>query len=137
MPACVGDIRRFLGMANQLSKFSPNLADTTQPLRDLLAKDRAWVWEEAQKQAFTAVKAALTASPALALFNPNLETVLSVDASLYGLGAVLLQRQASGELQLVAYISRAMTPSEKRYAQIEKEALAFTWACEQVTGTLV
>ena len=40
----VGDIRRFLGM-----KFSPNLADQTQPLRELLVKDRAWVWGDQQK----------------------------------------------------------------------------------------
>ena len=136
-PTHVGDVRRFLGMINQLSKFSPNLADMTQPMRELLVKDRAWVWGEPQQQAFTRVKEALVASPVLALFDPNLETVLSADASSYGLGTVLLQRQASGELQPVAYVSRAMTSTEKRYAQIEKEALAFTWACERLSDYLV
>ena len=38
-PTCVGDIRRLLGMTNQLGKFSPNLANVTKPLRDLMAKD--------------------------------------------------------------------------------------------------
>ena len=37
-PTNVGDIRRFLGMANQLGKFSPKLATITKPLRDLLSK---------------------------------------------------------------------------------------------------
>ena len=55
-PTSVGEVCRFLGMVNQLSKFSPNLADHTQPLRELLGKDRAWVWEDAQKQAFEKVK---------------------------------------------------------------------------------
>ena len=32
----VTELRRFLGMANQLGKFSPNLANLTQPLRELL-----------------------------------------------------------------------------------------------------
>ena len=137
IPAYVRDIRRFLGMASQLSMFLPNLTDITQPLRDLLAKDRAWVREEAQEQAFIAVKAALTASPVLALFNLNLDMVLSADASSFGLEAVLLQQQASRELQPVAYISRAMTSTEKHYAQIEKEALAFTWACEHLSDYLV
>ena len=50
---CVRDIRRFLGMVNQLSKFSPNLSDMTQPLRELLVKDRVWVWDEAQRQTFS------------------------------------------------------------------------------------
>ena len=136
-PTCVSDIRRFLGMVNQLSKFSPNLSDMTQPLRELLVKDKVWVWDEAQRQTFSRVKNNLTASPILAHFDPNRETVLSADASSYGLGAVLLQKQTTGELQPVAYISRAMTPTERRYAQIEKEALAFTWACERLSDYLV
>ena len=37
-PTNVGDVRRFLGMANQLSKFSPNLANRTQPLRELFCR---------------------------------------------------------------------------------------------------
>ena len=79
----------------------------------------------------------LVASPILALFDLNLETTLSADASSYGLGAVLLQKQVTGQLQPVAYISRSMTPTERRYAQIEREALAFTWACERLSDYLV
>lgn len=137
IPTSVGEVRCFLGMVNQLSKFSPNLADHTQPLRELLGKDRTWVWEDAQRQAFEKVKQMLVASPVLALFDPNLETILSADASSYGLGAVLLQKQVAGQLLPVAYISRSMTPTERRYAQIEKEALAFTWACERLSDYLV
>ena len=37
----------------------------------------------------------------------------------------------------VAFISRSMSPTERRYAQIEKEALAFTWACERLSDYLV
>ena len=136
-PSNVGDVRRFLGMINQLSKFAPNLADMTQPMRELLVKTNAWVWGTPQQDSFTRVKEALTASPILALFDPNLETVLSADVSSHGLGAVLLQKQKSGEMQPVAFISRAMSSCEKRYAQIEKEALAFTWACERLSDYLV
>ena len=49
---------------------------------------------------------------------------------------MLKQRQRSGELKPVAFISRAMTPTERRYAQIEKEALAFTLACERLSDYL-
>ena len=37
-PAIVSELRRFLGMINQQSKFSPHLADQTKPLHDLLSK---------------------------------------------------------------------------------------------------
>ena len=55
-PTNVSDVRRFLGMVNQLSKFSFNLADMIQPLRELLVKDNAWVWNDAQEKAFGSVK---------------------------------------------------------------------------------
>lgn len=116
-------------MVNQMGKFAPNLAEVTQPLRALLNKGNQWVWGEPQQRAFAQVKETLTSAPVLALFDPNLDTIISADASSFGLGAVLLQRQPSGDLKLVAYISRSMMPTEPRYAQIEKEALAFTWAC--------
>ena len=73
----------------------------------------------------------------LALFNHTRETIVFADASSYGLGAVLLQRQQDGELKPISYISRSLTPTEQRYAQIEKEALAFTWACERFADFLL
>ena len=120
-----------------MSKFAPNLADVTKPLRDLLVKGNQWVWEEPQQKAFNQIKQMLTTSPVLALFDPSLETIVSEDASSYGLGAVLLQRQPEGQLKPVAYISRSMTPTEQRYAQIEKEALALTWACDRFSDYLI
>ena len=136
-PKCVADLRRFLGMTNQMSKFLPSLADTTQPLRELLKANTQWVWEEPQKQSFLTVKKALCSSPVLAIYDPNRETILSADASSFGLGAVLQQKQEDGTLRPIAYISRAMTSTEQRYGQIEKEALALTWACERLADYLI
>ena len=37
----------------------------------------------------------------------------------------------------MAYASRSMSDTEMRYAQIEKEALAITWACEKFSNYLI
>ena len=124
-------------MVNHLAKFVPNLAETTQPLRELLVKNRLWTSTENQQSAFDKTKQLLTLSPVLTLIDPNLETAVSADASSFGLGAVLKQKNADGEYKPVAYISRSLTPTEQRYAQIEKEASAFTWACERLSDYLI
>ena len=61
---------------------------------------------------------------------------MSADASSHGLGAVLLQMEANA-WKPVAFASRSMSSTEVRYAQIEKEALAATWACERFRDYLV
>ena len=140
MPACkdVHDVRRFLGLANQLGRFSPNLASLSQPLRDLLVKRNSWCWTESHQTAFDSIKAELSSQPVLALYSPNYETVVSADVSSYGLGAVLTQRQPdTGLFRPVVYLSRSLIDTERRYSQIEKEALATTWACERLSNYLI
>ena len=119
-----------------MGKFSPNLAQVTQPLRELLSKNRTWQWGCAQEEAFAQVKAELCKPTVLAFYTPDAPTKLSADASSHGLGAVLLQR-SDGEWKPVAYASRSMSETEKRYAQIEKEALATVWACDKFASYIV
>ena len=135
-PENVSALRRFMGMVNQLGQFSPHIAEISQPLRELLSTKRAWTWGPDQDRALNQIKTELSRPTVLSLYNPRSKTKVSADASSHGLGAVLLQ-EVKGTWRPVAYASRAMSDTEKRYAQIEKEALASTWACEKFADYLL
>ena len=88
------------------------------------------------KRAFEEIKSVLTETPTLIHYVPNLETVVCADSSSFGLGAILKQKREDKFLP-VAYASRSLSSTEQRYAQIEKEALAATWACEKFRSYLI
>ena len=119
------DLQRFMGMIAYLSKFIPNMAEESAPLRRLLEKNVQWHWSEEHTKSLNTLKTLLTKAPVLKYYAINEPLVLSVDASSEGLGAVLLQNQ-----QPVAYASKPLTECQKRYAQIEKELLAILHGCE-------
>ena len=116
-------------MANQLRKFTPKLAKLTQPLLELLSSKSVWEWSPSQEKAFQDVLAELTKPTVLALYDPSADTKISADASSYGIGAVLLQKHQSS-WKPTAFASHSLSKTEHRYAQIEKEVLAVTWACD-------
>jgi len=97
-PQKISELCRFMGLANQLGKFSCHLAHITHPLRGLLSSKTAWLWGPDQDMAFARVKEELTKSAVLALYQPGGETKVTADASSFGLGAVLLQCVATSSL---------------------------------------
>lgn len=91
---------------------------------------------EEQTKAFEALKESLSHEPVLACFHLDAPTFVATDASPVGLGAILLQDQGTGQRKPIAYISRSLSPTEQRYSQIEREALACVWAVERLHNYL-
>ena len=108
-PQNVPELRRFLGMINHQQKFIKNLLDKTSPLRDLLSSKNEWHWGPAQEATFRHLKNEMSQAPVLAHYCPEKDTIVSADASSYGLGAGLLQVQDDGSTKATAYASRSCT----------------------------
>ncbi|CAC5390045.1 unnamed protein product [Mytilus coruscus] len=121
-PTTKKELERFLGMETYIAKFVPNFSSNTAVLRDLLKKDVPFQWDDNHDKTFKDLKTLITNSPVLRYFNSTKPVKLSVD----GLGAVLLQKELP-----IEYASRALTSSQKNWAQIEKELYAIVFGCER------
>ena len=88
----------------------------TDPLRALLKDKAAWVWGPAQDAAFSKLKTLLTSNKTLKWYDPSLCIKVTADSSSDGLGAVLSQKSEDDTWHTVAYASRSVSSTEKRYA---------------------
>ena len=130
-PTDVASVQRFIGFTNYLSKFLPRLSDTLEPLRKLTSPDVECFWTDIHDSAVRQVKLPVTKASVLKFFDSTESLTLQCDASDKGLGAILLQKG-----QPLAYVSRALTDAESRYAQIEKEPLAVVTVWKRFILTL-
>ena len=113
-------------MVNYLKRFSQVLTELSELLRRLQKHDTVWAWESEQQAAFEKIKTALTTLPVLTYFDKDKEHIIQTDASKTGLGAVLLQGQP------VVYASKALTDTECRYSNIERELLDVVFGLERL-----
>ena len=126
-PQNKASLQSFNGKVNYLKRFSPVLSELSEPLRRLCKTGVKWTWESEQQSAFESIKQVITSLPVLAYFYKTKKHTIQCNASLKGLGAVLLQ-----ELKPVMYVSRALTETEKRYSNIERELLAIVFALKRL-----
>ena len=123
-PENVSELKAYLGLLTYYSKFLPNLSTVLAPLYKLLRHKEPWQWTKETEEAFNQSKQLLLSSQLLVHFNPTLEIRVACDALAYGIGAVISHRMPDGSEKPVAFMSRTLNEAEKKYSQIEKEALA-------------
>ncbi|XP_038060081.1 uncharacterized protein K02A2.6-like [Patiria miniata] len=127
-PQNASEVRSFLGLVTYCSRFIPDLATISAPLRELTKDSVPWSWGPEQQQALKQAQERVSQCCTMAYYDPTKKTEIVVDASPVGLAGILAQRNANDELSVVALASRSLTPVEQRYSQTEREALAITWA---------
>jgi len=119
------ELQTFLGLATYMGPFISGVSTLTAPLRELVKEDSVFDWSPAHQQAFNAIKNAINAEASLAYYDPTKEVTLQVGASSTGLRAALLR-----DKKPIAFASKALTDTESRYANIERELLAVVYGCE-------
>ena len=124
-------LKSFLGSVNYYCQFVPNLATILAPLYRLLRNNVKWVWGETENKAFSWAKSVLSSDTVLTHFDPNQKTIITCDASPVGVGAILSQVDESGVEKPVAYASRSLSAAERKYAQIDREALAIIFSVKK------
>ena len=129
-PQNVKQLLTFLGMITYNAKFLPQLSTVLRPLYDLTKSDTPWSWSEQCQGAFTKVKSMLATAVCLAHYDLDKPLKVYCDASQSGLGACMVHVDGSGE-RPIAFASRTLTEAEKKYAQVEKEALAIIFAVKR------
>ena len=125
-PENVKELQTFLGMTNYLSRFTPRLASLSSPLRDLCKQDSEYQWGPEHCKAFTNVKDEISGATNLQFYDSKKTLTLQVDASTRGLGAALIQDKGP-----VAFASKALTETECRYSNIEREMLGIVFGLER------
>lgn len=130
VPTTIKQLQSFLGLANYYRQFIENYARIASPLYGLLrgaiSENRKQIkkWNPECDAAFNSLKTALITEPVLTYPDFNKDFTINCDASLKGLGAVLEQGK-----KVIAYASRALLDTEKKWSatELELNAVVFSW----------
>jgi hypothetical protein len=130
VPRKIRDIRGFLGLCNYYRRFVPNFMDIAKPLYELTKSDTKFRWHTKCQEAFDELRKKLTESPILAHPDFNKPFILETDASDTGISAILSQEGDFGK-HVIAYASRILSITERKYSVTEREALAAVWGTKE------
>lgn len=144
IPTSREELKRFIGFASFYRRFIHRFAQISESLHLLLRGEKKksakskkspsstlppFVWGEEQQRSFEQLISALTSAPILAYADFTKPFILHTDAaSSAGLGAILYQKDDEDRLRVIAYASRTLSDSERRYPVHKLEFLALKWA---------
>lgn len=82
-------LHAFLGHTSWCPECIPNNASVVEPLRAVLCQNASMVWSQVTPHSLETIKQFIMSRLLLTLFDPSLPTIVTTDASGYGLGAIL------------------------------------------------
>ncbi|XP_018914448.2 uncharacterized protein [Bemisia tabaci] len=130
VPTNVSELRSYLGLVNFYARFLPNLSTHLRPLNQLLTKNQKFEWTTECQSALDFIKAKLCDKPVLEIYDPQKPMVVCSDASPFGVGSVLCHVVNNLE-KPVMYASASLSPAQKRYSQLDREALGVVYSVKK------
>lgn len=131
LPGSLKSLQRFLGFSNFYRRFIKNFSGVAGPLNALTANGvdtvKGLETREA-KYSFNLLKKLFSSEPFLIHFDFSLPRVIHVDSPGYAYSGILSQKNAKGELKPVAYFSRKLNESERKW-QVHDQELGAIIAC--------
>ena len=123
-PLTTKALQEYLGLLNYYHRFIPYIAGIVKPLYDSLSgKKRSLIWGPEQENAFITSKSALATATCLHHPIPDAPIVVTTDASVTAVGAVL-EQVVEGVHQPLAFFSKKLRPNEQKYSTFDRELLA-------------
>ncbi|GJR49483.1 putative reverse transcriptase domain-containing protein [Tanacetum coccineum] len=117
------EIRQFLSLVGYYRRFIEGFSKIAKPMTKLTQKKVTFEWGDKQETAFQLIKQKLCSAPILALPERSEDFIVYCDASIKGLGAVLMQRE-----KVATYASRQLKIHEKNYTTHDLELGAVVFA---------
>lgn len=128
-PHDLTSLKAYLGLLNFYGSFIRNLSTELSPLYNLTKKNVPFVWDETCQKAFERSKLLLSEDSLLVQYNSDTPLGIVCDASPYGVGAVLFHIDPNTKLERpIKFVSGSLSETERRYSQLEREALAIVFA---------
>ncbi|KAG0741236.1 hypothetical protein G6F22_005145 [Rhizopus arrhizus] len=137
-PTNVQEVRQFIGLCSHYRRFISGFSTVATPLTDLTkgtgAKKRSIHWTSECELAFKKLKDLMSTAPVLQSPDLTKPFIIETDASDFGVGAVLLQKDNNNLLHPIAYESKKLSASERNYPPQERELIGIlhalrTWRC--------
>ncbi|GKF09620.1 putative reverse transcriptase domain-containing protein [Tanacetum coccineum] len=116
-------IRQFLGLVGYYRRFIEGFSNIAKPMTKLTQQKVTFVWGNKQEATFQLLKQKLCSAPILALPEGSEGFIVYCDASIKGLGAVLIQRE-----KVISYASCQLKIHEKNYTIHDLELRAVVFA---------
>jgi hypothetical protein len=132
VPKTVREVKRVLGKVGFYRRHIANFSTVVEPLQCLTRQENKFEWNEEQQKAFELIKELLSQAPNLIFPDYDKPFHIFTDASLVGLGGVLMQKKEnSNTFSAISYCSRTLSASERKWPPVQVELCAIIYALRE------